>query len=243
LSNILFFLTGCINPNKMKFTVLQDIDIRKNQYIESIKFYLNTSSNRILFVENSGTDISKYFEKDILSNRLEILSFKGNDYDKNFGKGFGEMLIIQYAFDKSKFIKSSDFIFKITGRYKIINHESFEKYYNRKRPDLMVNLNNNMLIADSRFFGAIPDFYMRILLSYKNAVNDTNGIYFEHALSKSVHYALLEGKSYSSLNCLPRYSGIAATDGRIYNDSFFYWIRRTILLKLSNKIQIFLDIR
>jgi hypothetical protein len=243
VSNILLFLTGCINPNNMSFTVLQDIDIRKNQYIESIRFYLNSSHCRIIFVENSGIDLSSYFQNEILSKRLEILVFNGNDYDKKLGKGYGEMLIIQYAFDKSEFIKSADFIFKITGRYKILNHESFEKYFKEKRPDLMINLNNNMLIADSRFFGAIPDFYIRILLDFKSIVNDTNGIYFEHALSKSVHVALLEGSNYSSLYYLPRYSGIAATDGRIYNDSFLFWFRRSILLKISNSIQFFLNIR
>jgi hypothetical protein len=243
VSNILLLLTGCINPNNMSFTVLQDIDIRKNQYIAAIRFYLNSSKCRILFVENSGNDISNYFQNEIFSKRLEILVFNGNDYDTKLGKGYGEMLIINYAFDKSEFIKSSDFIFKITGRYKIINHESFEKYYETKKPDLMINLNSNILLADSRFFGATPYFYTRILLDFKSIVNDTNGIYFEHALSKSVQRALLEGQNYSSLHYLPRYSGITGTDGRVYNDSFLYWFRRSILLKISNFIRIFLNIR
>ena len=126
----------------MSFTVLQDIDIRKNQYIDSIRFYLNSSDCPILFVENSGIYISSYFQNEISSKRLEILVFNGNDYDKTLGKGYGEMLIIQHAFEKSVFIKSANFIFKITGRYKIINHSSFEKYYKKKCPDLMINLNN-----------------------------------------------------------------------------------------------------
>lgn len=121
--NVLLFLTACVTPNGMTFTVLQNPRIRLEQYLKSVTYYLTVTDFDILLVENSGHDFIPYFEKYVKNKRIEILSFEGNDYDKCLGKGYGEGVIIKYAFNHSSFIKSHNYIVKITGRHIVTNIE------------------------------------------------------------------------------------------------------------------------
>lgn len=238
-SNLILFLTGCINPDGMSYTALQNPKTRKNQYIDAIRFYLRKTNLKILFVENSGNDISEVFDYEIKNKRLEILTFFGNDYDRTLGKGYGEMLIMEYANKYSQFLKNAEFIFKITGRYKILNINSFINNYidQFQNFDLILNFRPSLTWADSRFFGFRPFFLSNYLLGYKEIVNDQDSINFENALSKAALNSITNDDNYGKFNIYPRYSAIIGTTGKKYNDSFFYWSYKTILLKIMCIIQ------
>lgn len=240
--NYVLFLTGCIDPNGMSYTVLQNSEIRKSQYIETIKFYLNETNLKILFVENSGNDISDIFIDEIKSKRVEILTFVGNNYDRILGKGYGEMLIIEYAILHSEFLSHSDFVYKITGRYKILNISSFIINYLGKDVDLLLNFRPCLTWADSRFFGFKPFFLQQYLLVYKEIVNDQKSINFENALSKASLDLILDNRRYERFCKYPRYCGTIGTTGKKYNDSYFYWIYKATLLKIMRIIQHLLQV-
>lgn len=118
---IAIILTACVNPNGMSQTVLQDSTIRKSQYLTAIRWYLLNTTIPIVVVENTGYDFSYDFKDFSDSARIEFLSFKGNDYDKSKGKGFGEGLILKYAFDNSRLLSNCDAFIKITGRFIVSN--------------------------------------------------------------------------------------------------------------------------
>ena len=81
----ILLLTACINPDGMPFTCLADVGVRKKQYIEALNFYLKNTTRKIVFVENSGTDISSSFKD--FQHRIEFLCFDGNlCFDKRKGK-------------------------------------------------------------------------------------------------------------------------------------------------------------
>ena len=83
-------LTACINPGKMIHTSLTDVDIRRRQYEDALEFYLLQTDYPIVFVENSGTDISGDFRKFVDCGRLEFVTFQGNEeFDRKKGKGYG----------------------------------------------------------------------------------------------------------------------------------------------------------
>jgi len=245
LNNPIIFLTGCIDPQNMSFTILKDIESRKQHYLDSIRYYLKRTDLPILFVENSGNDVSCFFSNEIESNRLEILTFHGNDYERDLGKGYGEMLILEHATLFSHLFKKASYIFKITGRYKVLNINSYIKYYYEKKEsfDLLINFSPNLAFVDSRFWGASPCFFTDRLLKYKDIINDSKSVYFEHALSKAIHESIINGSKYSSLCNYPRYSGIYGTLGTSYDDSFLFWFPREILFKILNRIQEYLQIR
>jgi hypothetical protein len=214
---MIILLTGCINPKGMAFTSLSDQEERKAQYINAIQYYLSNTSIKIVFSENSGTDISYLFKDAIESGRIEFLSFSGNQ-DKIRGKGYGECEIIEYTLDNSKLIHSSkdQRIAKITGRLIIRNIKGILRWHKFFFPKKTVicSINSDLSFPDSRFIVAPVSFY-KVLLHSKELINDSNGYYFEHALCDT----LKKEKKYSYYPFLfmPRIKGISGSTGEIYN--------------------------
>lgn len=217
----LILLTGCINPMGMSFTKLQNPEVRRKQYIEAIKFYLTTTNNNIVFVENSGIDISGEFKE--LDTRLEIHTFSNNDYNKNLGKGYGEMIILDYAFKNSTLLQSASSICKITGRYKILNIVGILQSYHDANCEIMADLPKRLTYGDSRIFIAEKAFFLNFLLPSVDLVDDSKGIYFEHVLCRCVLYALMEKYSYLPLKYKPRIVGQSGTDATNYDHSYWNW--------------------
>lgn len=119
---IVIVLTACVNPGGMSFTVLQDANERKRQYVEALNYYLTTTSLPIVFIENSNTDFSYEFLSWIEQGRLEYITFDGNTgFDKIKGKGYGEALMLLYAIEHSSMIRQCKYLIKITGRLQVQN--------------------------------------------------------------------------------------------------------------------------
>lgn len=134
--NILLLLTGCIEPDaRQRFNKIVDVDLRRVQYIEALFYYLKNTKSKILFVENSGNDLSDIFNYYIKSGRLEILTYSASLDTKLRGKGYGEQDIIHYATTKSFLYKEAEYIIKITGRLKILNINNLI--------DTVIKLSNN----------------------------------------------------------------------------------------------------
>jgi hypothetical protein len=222
----LILLTGCINPMGMAFTKLQNPEVRREQYIEAIKFYLTMTDNNVVFVENSGVDISGEFEG--LNTRLEIHTFSSNNYDKGLGKGYGEMIILNYAFKNSTLLQSASSICKITGRYKILNIVSILRSYSDADCEIMADLPKRLTYGDSRIFIAEKAFFLNFLLPSVDLVNDSKGFYFEHVLCKCVLYALMEKCSYLPLKYKPRIVGQSGTDAKNYDHSYWNWLCKNV---------------
>jgi hypothetical protein len=223
------FLTGCINPAGMTFTVLQDPKIRQQQYTDAIRYYVKATDLPILFVENSGTDISPVFNQEIRSGRLEVITFDGNNYDKNLGKGYGEMLIIERALEVSRLLKDADFVFKITGRYKLLNLKSFVQQYRENRKlEVLVDLKHQLQYSDSRIWGSSVSFLREILVKYKNQINDSENFYFEHALCYATHEAILKKYAFVGFRNLPRFDGTYATSNKRYRSSLLFWLPQNL---------------
>lgn len=220
--NAVILLTGTIDPQNMVFTKLNDPEIRKSQYLKSIKFWLQNFDLPVVFVENSGNDLSAYFEEELYSGKLEMLSFYGNNFDKTLGKGFGEMSCLEYALVKSKSIKSNSLIFKITGRFKVLNFPNFYNFI-RNAPELqlLLDFKYNLSFCDSRIFGFTPDFFFKYLSPYKEIINDTNGIFFEHILARAALNAIADNYIFYPFPSSPRIEGISGTFDQKYMSNFF----------------------
>jgi len=187
--NYILLLTGCINPDGMPFTSVTNSAVRRVQYIQSINYYIYYTNFPIVFVDNSNTDISDYFKPAIYSNRVEILTFCGNN-NKQRGKGYGEAEIIGYAFKNSQIIKSTNSlctIVKITGRLivKNITDTINKRFYFQGKNSIVVSFNSDFTLADSRVIIAPYSFFITFLEN-KEQINDFNNKYFEHVLSDSI---------------------------------------------------------
>lgn len=234
---MILLLTGCINPQGMSYTSISNQEERRRQYEKAIHFYLDNTSYDIVFVENSGTDISDSFQKEKDSEKIEFLSFNGNT-NKTRGKGYGECEIIQYALNNSRLLKLSKdkVIVKITGRLIIKNIKSLIKLHRcifNKRTTIC-SINSELTFPDSRIIIASEDFY-RELVNRKELINDSEGVFFEHVLCKVLREAIQF--PYSPFLIIPQIEGVSGSTGEKYvsrstNISFiFRYVRYSFSLK------------
>jgi len=199
----------------MIFTNLQDSKIREQQYREAINFYLYNTKYKIVFCNNSGEDISLKFKDN--SDRIEFLSFNGNNYNKNLGKGYGEFFILQYAFQNSEFIKRASYVIKITGRLIIENISLIPKIN-----DIILGFPHNKIYlsidTDSKFVDSrciIASKYFFDLFLVNNIVNDSQGYFFEHMLLDIINE--YRNQFLISDFCVNlRYCGVSGTSGNYY---------------------------
>lgn len=183
------FLTACINPKGMTNTAIQNLNIRKEQYYEALNFYINNTDFRILFVDNSGYDISADFKKYIEEGRLEVITIDNNNFNKELGKGYGEGLIINHGLLNSKFITKNSIIIKVTGRHIVKNINTIyamtRMAYNSKS-FVCCDINNKSKSGISDCFIATYDFFVLFATRYISFINEANNIWFEHALYKAI---------------------------------------------------------
>lgn len=215
---MIILLTGCIEPKGMLQTALNDKEVRKEQYINALNFYLQKTKHSIVFVDNSNSDISYLFKTDMQSGRLEYLSFNGNTR-KDRGKGYGECEIIQYALDHSKTIMSSKDkrIVKITGRLIVKNINIIISLHSIlfNHNTVFFSINSDLSFPDSRLIIAPTDFYS-LFLNSKEDIDDSKGYYFEHALidtCKKYHHI-----TYSPFYVMPQIEGMSGSTGVIYKN-------------------------
>ena len=216
----IILLTSCVNPNGMPFTALSDIDVRKQQYLDALWFYINNTSLPIVYVDNSNFDIEQFkiFHANVYK-RLELLSFEGNS-DKVHGKGYGELEIIDYAIRHSEIInKNKDVsLIKITGRLKITNINGIIKQIRYRilpySNSIICSMNSDFSMADSRLIIAPISFYEK-LVERKADIFDFKGIYLEHILSILIksHYTNL----YHPFLIEPQFEGVSGSTSTVYN--------------------------
>ena len=206
----IILLTGCINPNGMSFTKLIDANERQRQYINAIHFYIENTDCKIIFCENSNTDITPFFKD--LQNRLEVLTFPGNQ-DKQRGKGYGEAEIIEYALQHSSYIQDDCVIIKITGRLIINNINQIIRSLTCKHDFVTCLFHSDLRFADSRIFCATVSFF-RELLNNKGSINDSNNIFFEHILASTVLASSILDVPYIEE---PLITGISGSTGMQYS--------------------------
>ena len=212
-------LTSCVNPNGMPFTALSDINVRKQQYLEALSFYVYNTSLPIVYVDNSNVNIKEYSVfSNIVEDRLELLSFDGN-YDKEHGKGFGELEIIDYAINHSHIINNNKNIslIKITGRLIIVNIATILKQlkYNilPSSKSVICSMNSDFSMADSRLFIAPLNFYKR-LIENRMAINDSEGVYLEHVLCSLIKKQNLY--EFHPFFTEPQYQGVSGSTNITY---------------------------
>lgn len=177
-------LTACVNPGNMVNTVLKDADTRRKQYIEALEFYLTKMDYPIVFVENTQDDFSNLFKMYIDLERLEYITFQGNNHLYcNRGKGYGEAVILDYALRHSRFLQKYEYVVKITGRLKLLNLKSILGLHRYILPvcDIHCKLDVKAQFADSRLLISKVAF-LQFFLERKEVINDD----FECVLYKCI---------------------------------------------------------
>lgn len=192
-------LTGCINPQGMALTKLQDNKVRLAQYLYAINWYLKNTDLPIVFVENTNFNLRPYYTNTMNSARFEYITFNGNDYDKTRGKGYGEAIIIKYALYNSSIIKENTYIIKITGRLIVRNLmkllSDYKKEQTKSNKDIICcDVNKNLTTAFSRIVFMPYRFCTNFFFKEIERINDSKKQEFENILSDSIYKAVSSHK-------------------------------------------------
>lgn len=221
-NDAVILLTACINPNGMDYTVVQDPIIRRKQYCEALNYYLTKHDFKIVFVENSLYDMSLLYSDEISKGSMEYLTFDGNRYNKELGKGYGEAKIIEYAFKNSEFIKQATCVIKITGRIIVKNLNTLWSLIRNKvdnRQDFVaLSLYRDLIFADSQIFFANHSFYLKFL-AHKDEINDSKNVFFEHILVSVLKAMLKNNLKVIDFPVAVRLDGFAGSTGIKYSSS------------------------
>lgn len=224
-TNIAIILTACVNPNGMSQTVLQDSVVRKLQYIAAIKWYLDNTMSNIVVVENTGYDFSSDFLEYFDSSRIEFITFNGNDYDRSKGKGYGEGVILKYAFEHSRCLSNCNAFVKVTGRFIVKNiNKIIDNYNNSIQADLA--LFNGRIYCRSRIFIGTTDYLKNYFLPEINKIDDSKVYYFEHLLYDSaLKYCKETGSKIYEFSFPPMSCGVDGSSGLLIKPGLTYIVK------------------
>lgn len=195
--NLTLLLTACVNPGSMPHNMLTNIAEREKQYIKALHFYLENTSCKIVFVENTLHDFSNQFESPIKSGRLEYITFQGNDYNLKLGKGYGEGQIIKHAFRSSKFLKDSDNIMKVTGRLQLSNIKYFTSLGGIDTVMSNLVITKSEVLSSSFIFIAPKIFFTDYFVPDVEKINDSENFYFEKFLYDRIEAWVKAGHHHS----------------------------------------------
>ena len=176
LNNIIILMIASVSTRGMKGALFLDKE-REKMYLDSISYYCNLFNNykikpKIIFAENSDWDLT-FIKNNIKYNNIEYISLPASEFDISKGKGYNEFLLIDKTIEKSNFLKNGNGFIKVTGRYPILNINTFIKnikpndliYCDLKDHKLYDNLGLNWCghSCDTRIYYINKSFYLNNL--------------------------------------------------------------------------------
>ena len=234
----LLLLTATTNPGETINVTVNSVEDRRQQYLDTIEFYLEVGVfKKIIFAENSGDDLtflaSAQKKAAQAGIELEILEKCGSNDWPTYGKGRGELSIIQQAFSRSIWLQEEGTLaLKITGRYLVKNIVELVKKVDKTDAEVICDLRGNLSTADARFFLASKRFIEEDFFPKFELIDDRQELYFEHVLAQAVHSSMSKGRKWELLPELPLIEGINGTTGEKIRTSLSKRMRHQLKKKL-----------
>lgn len=224
-------LTCTIDVREISHMQRSDTAIRLLDYQQALEKWMNNPwVKNIILVENSGYPLDsliKIARKNPRNKKVEFLSFDGQDFPRHLGKGYGEILALQYVQKNSQQLQITKRFLKINGRYYVPNIVSVLSCMNRET-GVLCNLNRSMTFSDSRVFGGDLDFLKRVCHQGSN-INDSLGNWFEHELSRAALHAIADGKNWRFITRLPIIEGLSGSLNAPYSEPAYMRYLKNIL--------------
>jgi hypothetical protein len=234
-ASIVLLLTATVDPGQTLLVARRDPLVRLADYQQALRYWLSEGAiRRVVFCENSSYDQTslKLLGASYDKCDIEYISLLGNQTGATKGKGHAELEMIRHAMANSKFLTNSDIIVKCTGRLTVRNAPQLFRSISLCKFDVMCTLKKNLTFADSRLFAATPAFFRDYLLPTLTMIDDSAGVYFEHALACATARALSERHSWQPFPSFPLIEGISGTDGKVKTNSLLIGATKTLYHRL-----------
>jgi hypothetical protein len=230
---------GAVNLSRL------DPALRLKDYLTAFGFYVNCLDrgyfDRLVFCENSGSDISAL--KEIADNsrnssKIEFLVFDGMQYPPQYGRGYGELKLIEFAMKQSTVIESAPsecLVWKVTGRYIIKNLRNLIPVSGADFSILYCNCKNYPTRwVDMYFMGWRVGSYGLIFNGAAERVVESEIIPSAEIGFRGVVDALsLENKVNHRFAEPAIIEGIRGFDGAAYESKFFRYTARKLLGRIA----------
>lgn len=245
-------MTASVSTRGMKGACFSDEE-RFNMYLGALTFYIKyflidrktDLDIKIVFVDNSGWDLSTFrnilteqFDNGLIFDNVEFISISTEIFDITKGKGYNELLMINHAVKKSKFISQAGYFFKVTGRYPIYNLANFIKDADKKRQQgcrFYCDIKNHNLYKnlgldwcshsfEARLWGSETGFYECNIGNHYEECNDYDGRFVEAIVYEKLAYITNNFMNTNNLTIIgggnlhvrfprePRFGGLEGSD-------------------------------
>jgi len=221
--------------------VLKDPEQRLQFTLESIHHWLSQSPDiRLVICDGSDYDFSpvllKHFPEAMRHNRIECLHFL-NDPKKvaEFGKGYGEGEIIQFALKNSSFLKDTDWFCKCTGKLWVDNFFDCLEEWNGKFLCQAYFSNGFSLkktqleYIDTRFYISTKEIYQKYFSQLHLEVGGHFHRSIEDAFKKTIVANNLKGILFRHY---PLIRGVGGGSGKYYKGNFMRRNKDRLRLKI-----------
>lgn len=124
-SDRVLIMTSTIRPRAdAAYVGYLDPKARLNDYRSALAFYAPMVGNvfsKLVYIDNSGESLEP-FQSFASNPNITLYSYYGLDYPPEYGRGYGEMKIIERAYELDELnLSESRYVWKVTGRYKVMN--------------------------------------------------------------------------------------------------------------------------
>ena len=232
-------LTANIIPNS-NAGFLVDPQIRKEQYINALAWYLENTNYDIIWIENSNSSIKDDI-KESYHKKVEFLVFDDPAEEIDRSKGYKEIKMMEYACMNSEKLKDADLVIKITGRLICLNIvdivKKIEKQAKFSNSFFSCTVNIRQTYTDSRIFSFNKNIFSTVI-KYGDLVTSTCGL--EDALLILVKNSKKENLDFHYQPLPPRFKGINGGFGYEWKNNWFNYIYDLFkheLKKISFKIR------
>jgi hypothetical protein len=218
MTNILV-MTATITPKSGAFSLARtDPELRRRDYELALRHYLNALSlgafDRLLFAENSDSNLdslSALVREAGLTDRVEFLSLYGLDYPSEYGRGYGEFLLIDRVMDSPGMRAQSpdSIVWKITGRYRVVNIEQLIRK-RAKHFDLYCNCRDYPVRWTDQYILAwrVGVYAQHLKGLYEHFKENEAGKSCELVMRE-----LIDQGYFESLNVVPRFTRVPIIEG------------------------------
>lgn len=184
---VALLMTATITPRAGVKTSIANPAERLADYLRALVHYaadLGSRWDQILFVENSGSDISA-LRQAVPDPRCRFIVFNAND-EPAYGYGYGEFHLLQHAMDVAHDLPPDTLFVKVTGRYIVRNLAEFLAV--ARGADLLCDVRNHRQPwADLRVMAWTRRGFDSVLRdSYRRLRDDVNGVPAEMILGRIV---------------------------------------------------------
>lgn len=238
--DILVFITATIHCGNTPVVKRSDPDVRKLDYFRGLNSWLNRDVKAdIVFCENSGADLSEFrgaAQSAGMSNSVRFLSFSGNSGAERFGKGYGEIDMLKYAFANLPELSRYRYVVKVSGRYFYRNPSEIVQRVSESTADVLCDVHHYLQYGDTHTVALKPEIAVKHLLPYQEELDENLGVIVEHLMARCVHRTLLAGGSWRPLPCTPRCDGVSGSWNTSERYTFIRGLKQDIKRRLASWI-------